>query len=51
MREARISDTLENIWEENTNNYMIDMTNREEEIIRESLEAEHEEMNIKTVTP
>ena len=46
MREARISDTLQNIWEESSNNYMIDMTDKEEERIRESLEAEQEEMNI-----
>ena len=45
MREARIADTLQSIWEENSN-YMIDMTDREEERIRESLEAEQEEMNI-----
>ena len=46
MREAGISDTLKGIWEETCNNYMIDMTNMEEERVRESLVVEQEDVNI-----
>ena len=46
MREARITDTLTNIWEDSFNNYMIDMSDQEEERIRESLTEEEEATNM-----
>ena len=46
MREDRISDSLGNIWEESTNIYMIDLTNQEEDRIREALEAEQDEEKV-----
>ena len=46
MREARISDTLVDMWDADTNNYMIDMTNQEEDRVREALEAEYDDANI-----
>ena len=46
MREARIADSLQGIWEETSNNYMIDLTDGEETRVRESLVAEHEDMNV-----
>ena len=46
MREARISDTLVGMWDEDTSNYMIDMTDQEEDRVREALEAEYEDASI-----
>ena len=46
MREARITDTLTNIWEDSFNNYMIDMSDQEEERIRDSHTEEEEVTNM-----
>ena len=46
MREVRITDTLSGIWEDDSNIYMIDMSDQEENRVRESLAAENEEPNI-----
>ena len=46
MREARITGTQSGIWEEDSNIYMVDMTDQEEDRIREALAAENEDTNI-----
>ena len=46
MRDARITDTLSGIWEEDSNIYMKDMSDQEEDRVREALAAENEEANI-----
>ena len=45
-REARITDPLLNIWEDHSNRYMIDLTDREEERQKEHLVEEGEAENI-----
>ena len=46
MRDARITDTLTNVWEDRFNIYMIDMSDQEEERIRENLTEEEDTTNM-----
>ena len=46
MSDARIIDILLNVWSDQSNNYMINLTDNEEERIRENLTEEAEAENI-----
>ena len=46
MWDARITDMLSNIWEDQSNNYMIDLTDQAEERVRENLKEEEDAANI-----